>query len=455
MVNLMRQTSFFALFILLIACKPKAPENTYNSGDANFSNFIAIGDGHTAGYMDDGLSLQGQNNSLGYILQHQLMMVGASAIEMPWMSTQNVGLNPIGLSCLMLGYKTDCQGITSLSPVRISLQGETSSFSTSAFNPAKKFTNFGVPGARMIDLVSSAFGNINLPQHNPFFTRLSKDQFNLPGSGTFSTYQDNIFNGGFPTFCSIYLGIEDVLPYAKSGATANPMSPLAGFPGVGFEESLGQLCEQLSAQNVKAVIATIPNVTEWPFFNTIPYNGLKLDEEKAASLNQIYNPLGFAFVVGENPFMIADPTAGMFGVRPALPGEKILLSAPLDSVKCFQMGSVFPFRNEFVLTLEELNEIQTRIDQFNAIIRQKAITYGFALVETQNFFTKLPSGFAFNGVTLSAKFVSGGVFSLDGIHLNPRGNALLANEFLKSINQTFKSNIPLINALDYNAVLFP
>ena len=119
------------------------------------------------------------------------------------------------------------------------------------------------------------------------------------------------------------------------------------------------------------------------------------------------------------------------------------------------MGSIFPFRNEFVLTLDEQNEIQTRIDQFNAIIRQKAITYGFALVETQNLYSKLPSGFTFNGVTLSAKFVSGGVFSLDGIHLNPRGNALLANEFIKSINHSFKSNIPLINALNYNAVLFP
>jgi hypothetical protein len=356
---------------------------------------------------------------------------------------------------LFLGYKTDCQNITSLSPLRISPQGAVNSFSTSAYNPNAKFSNFGVPGLRVIDLVSTGFGNPNLPSHNPFFARISKDQFNFPGSGAFSTYQDNIFDGGFPSFCSIYLGIEDVLPYAKSGATTNPMSPLAGFPGVGFEESLGQLCEQLYAQNVKAVIATIPNVTEWPFFNTIPYNGLKLDEDKAASLNQIYNPLGFSFVVGENPFMIADPNAGMFGVRPAVPGEKILLSVPLDSVKCHQMGSVFPFRNEFVLTQDELTSLQIRIDEFNAIIRQKATTYGFALVETDNFYSKLPSGFAFNGVTLSAKFVSGGVFSLDGIHLNPRGNALLANEFIQAINVKFKSNIPLINALNYHAVLFP
>jgi hypothetical protein len=453
----MKRQYLYILFLLplLLACKPKAPTHVVDSGTADFTKFIAIGDGHTAGYMDDGLSLDGQKNSLGAILQQQLIMAGAPAIEMPWMSDQNIGLNVNGLSRLILGYKTDCQGISSLSPVRVSLQGETSAFSSSAYNPSKKYSNFGVPGLRMIDMVSTDFGNINLPQHNAFFARMSKDQFNLPGSGNYSSVQENIFDGGYPTFCSIYLGIEDVLPYARSGATQHPMSPLAGFPGVGFEESLTQLCEQLSSQNVKAVIATIPNISDWPFFNTIPYNGLTLDTEKAASLNQIYNPIGISFVVGANPFMVADPNAGMFGVRPADPGEKILLTAPLDSVKCNQMGSIFPFRNEFVLTTDELATIQLRIDAFNAVIRQKATTYGFAIVETGDFYDKLTTGFTYNGATLSATFVSGGAFSLDGIHLNPRGNALLANEFIKAINKKFSANIPLINALNYNAILFP
>ena len=453
----MKRQYLYILFLLplLLACKPKAPTHVVDAGTADFTKFIAIGDGHTAGYMDDGLSLDGQKNSLGAILQQQLMMVGAPAIEMPWMSDQDIGLNVNGLSRLILGYKTDCQGISSLSPVRYSLQGETAGFSSSAYNPLKKHTNFGVPGLRMIDMVSTAFGNINLPQHNAFFARMSKDQFNLPGSGNYSSVQENIFDGGYPTFCSIYLGIEDVLPYARSGATQNPMSPLAGFPGVGFEESLTQLCEQLYAQNVKAVIATIPNISDWPFFNTIPYNGLTLDAEKAASLNQIYNPIGISFVVGANPFMVLDPNAGMFGVRPAVPGEKILLTAPLDSVKCNQMGSIFPFRNEFVLTTDEVATIQLRIEAFNAVIRQKATTYGFALVETGDFYEKLTTGFTYNGASLSAKFVSGGAFSLDGIHLNPRGNALLSNEFIKAVNKKFTAKIPLINALNYNAILFP
>jgi hypothetical protein len=355
----------------------------------------------------------------------------------------------------MLGYKTDCLGATGLSPVRFAQQGEIASLTTSAYSSQNKYSNFGVPGLRMIDMVSTAFGNINLPQHNAFFARMSKDQFNLPGSGNYSSVQENIFDGGYPTFCSIYLGIEDVLPYARSGATQNPMSPLAGFPGLGFEESLTQLCEQLNSQNVKAVVGTIPDITQMPYFTTIPYNGLNLDDEKAASLNQIYGPLGFSFTVGSNPFMIEDPTAGAFGVRPMVEGELILLSVPLDSMKCHQYGSVYPLRDEFVLTLAELQEIRNQILAYNQVIRQHSNFYGFAIAETADFYAKLNDGFVYNGVAMSSKFVSGGAYSLDGIHLNPRGNALLANVFITAINKTYKSSIPFANALFYSSTYFP
>jgi len=81
----MKRQYFYILFLLpfLLACKPKAPTRVVDAGTADFTKFIAIGDGHTAGYMDDGLSLDGQKNSLGAILQQQLMTVGAPAIEMP------------------------------------------------------------------------------------------------------------------------------------------------------------------------------------------------------------------------------------------------------------------------------------------------------------------------------------------------------------------------------------
>jgi hypothetical protein len=448
------QVVVFSLFLLL-ACKPKSPGITIHAGDADFSRFVAIGDGHTAGFMDDALSLQGQENALGTLLQKQIQGAGANPTILPWMDPLNLGVNKQQLARLILGHKTDCQGVEGLSPIRFANQGEILSLSQSAYLPNQKFTNWGIPGLKMIEMVSTLIGNPTNQNYNPFFGRMSMDQYVLPGSGNWSTVQENILFGGYPTFSSVYLGIEDLLPFAKSGATASPMSPLSGLPNVGFDESIAQLLSQLSSANAKGVVATLPDVTQFPYFTTIPYNGLKLDAASVATLNQIYGPLGFSFQEGANPFMIEDPNAGMFGVRPMLPGELILLSVPLDSVKCHQMGSVFPLRDEFVLTLDEIQQVQARTLAFNQSIRSHANDVGFAIVETAPFYEKLQTGFVFNGVSLSAKFVSGGAFSLDGIHLNARGNALLTNEFLKTINQKFKSNIPLLNALNYNGVLFP
>jgi len=68
---------------------------------------------------------------------------------------------------------------------------------------------------------------------------------------------------------------------------------------------------------------------------------------------------------------------------------------------------------------------------------------------------QLKTGFVYNGISLSAKFVSGGAYSLDGIHFNPRGNALVANEFIRAINSKFNSKIPELNAGSFRSILFP
>lgn len=89
------------------------------------------------------------------------------------------------------------------------------------------------------------------------------------------------------------------------------------------------------------------------------------------------------------------------------------------------------------------------------MIRNLASNFNLALVETNTAYQKLFSGFTYNGVNLDARFVSGGAFSLDGIHLNARGNAILTNEFIKAINQKFNTKIPILNPLNYNGILFP
>jgi lysophospholipase L1-like esterase len=281
----------------------------------------------------------------------------------------------------------------------------------------------------------------NYGQSNSFFARMASSS---------ATSVLNDVTATNATFFTSFLGVEDVLDYAKSGGTNT------NLPSVNdFENAYTNVIQQLTANGAKGAIATIPDVTEMPYFTTIPWNGLTLDAANNSTLNSIYNPLGYYFTVGSNPFMIVDPTANDFAVRQILSDELLLLSLPLDSVKCNQMGVLFPIRDEFVLDQGEIQELRTRIQELNAVIISLANQYNLALVRVDEFSSSLKTGFVYNGVSMSAKFVSGGAYSLDGIHYNAKGNALLANEFLKSINNKYKSRIPLLNANAYDATLFP
>jgi len=65
------------------------------------------------------------------------------------------------------------------------------------------------------------------------------------------------------------------------------------------------------------------------------------------------------------------------------------------------------------------------------------------------------SGIQYNGVNYSTTFVTGGSFSLDGVHLTGKGYAVIANEFIKAINAKYKSNLRQVNPNNYSGVKFP
>jgi hypothetical protein len=434
--------NIFSLFVLgtvilgFGSCKPKYAEPNLSVGDINTERFVMIGDGHSGGYMDDALYRDGQMTSLGYLLGQQFERAGGGTFTTRLISENSVGANPNGLARLKLGYKEDCLGVTSLSPIRVASQGDINIIATVSFPGEALYRDFGIPGMRAAQVLSP-----NLAQFNPYYARVAS-------SSTSSPMEDILATN--PTFAAIYLGIEECMSYAKSGGSIDNM------PSVGeFEAAYTAIASQLNAQGAKGVVATIPDVSVMPYFRTIPYNGLNLAESNANLLTLVFGALGYTFTVGPNGFMINDPDANDFGVRQILPGELLLLSIPLDSVKCNQMGSLFPFRNEFVLTSAEQNYLSARIQSYNNVIRSVAASYNWAIVETNGFYQKLLTGFTFNGVSFSAQFVSGGAFSLDGIHLNSKGNALLSNEFIKVINLHYGANIPGINANAYNGVKFP
>ena len=426
----------FLVFASLVSCRPKYVAPEISKGEIDPSKFVMIGGGHIAGYMNDGLTYDGQINSLANIIADQFKLVGGGEFNQPLVNQNSVGISLNGLSSMKLGYKTDCEGVNSLSPVRLASAGDVSIWNNHVYNSILPFGNFGIPNFKLTDINSSTWANTN-----PFFARMA--------SSANTTVKNDILASN-PSFFSIFLGIDDVLEYAKSGGTINNLTS-----SVDFEIEYSDLVSSLVQNGSKGALATIPDVTKMPFFSTIPWNGLTLDDANAQTLNNVYNSLGYSFQVGSNPFMVTDSSANMFAVRQILNGEKLTLSIPLDSVKCNKMGVLFPFRDEFYLDLNEINFLNSKIEAYNNAIRSIASTYNLAIVEVDKFISNLNDGFIYNGVSMSAKFVSGGAYSLDGIYLNPKGNALLANEFLKAINKKYNARIPLVDAGKYNATFFP
>ncbi len=424
---------------IVVSCKPKFDVPDPDKGNIDVSNYVALGSSMTAGYSNGALYYDAQQNSYANILAEQFKLIGGGEFKIPNVSQSSIGMGNANNAPSILGNRTDCQGTVSLGPVKIATQGDASVF-TNIFSSQGSFNNMGVPDAKVIDMEVNGYSN-------PFYQRMAS-------SASSSIMSDALAKN--PTFFSVNLGLHDVLKYTLKGGAADSITPISGGVGIGFEASINNVIDKLMANGAKGVITNIPSIKTMAYFNTIAWNALKLDATSATNLSNFYANLDSTkFYEGDNGFIIMDSNNPFLGFRQAVAGEYILLNVPLDSIKCHKWGSLIPIPDRYSLTLSEINAIETAITNYNTILRNIASSKGLAYVDMNAFFAKIKSGFIYNGVTVNAAFVSGGAYSLDGLNLTARGNALLANEFIKAINSTYQSTIPEVDAMKYPAVTFP
>jgi lysophospholipase L1-like esterase len=108
-----------------------------------------------------------------------------------------------------------------------------------------------------------------------------------------------------------------------------------------------------------------------------------------------------------------------------------------------------------ILTAAETAEVKTATDLYNATISSVATSKGLAFVDANAALVQVAStGISNGGFTVTSAFVTGGGFSLDGVHPSPRGYALIANKFLQAINAKYGSNFKDVDFGNYR-ILFP
>ena len=442
----MKKLLFIILSLALFtSCERKINEYAADKGSANFTTYISVGNSLVAGYADGALYHDGQLYSCPNLISGQLQLAGGGAFVQPMVNSNiGVAVYPGVRPKFVLGYKADCQGIVGLSPVLA--QGDMDPFAPVGY----AVNNLGIPGAKSFHLIVPGYATMN-----PYYTRFASS---MTGAvvGEFANLH--------PTFFTMQLGDNDVLAYALAGGSYDSITPIPIFY-YAMKTVLGTLL----ATGASGVMANIPDVTSIPFFTTIPYNGLVIPRQSLAdsvnmAMEHFYH-LPFHYIAGPNPFLIRDMSASPpFYVRQMQPGELVLMTVPQDSLKCKGMGIIdvnthlpYPIPGEYVLTTAEVTQIKGATSIFNAIIDTMAANRHIGLVNMNSRLKELnsQSGIVWDGVHMNTTFVTGGAFSLDGIHLTPRGNALSANFFIDAINLRFGSKIPYADITKYKGVVFP
>lgn len=134
----------------------------------------------------------------------------------------------------------------------------------------------------------------------------------------------------------------------------------------------------------------------------------------------------------------AAPTAANSGIGMAPP-------SPLD-----KFGITYPLQDQHLLIPSELTAIANATNAYNASIKSIAASKNLAVADMNVIMNSLISGLRVDsGQVYTANYFSGTtteskvLFSLDGVHPNARGYAVIANEIIKVINAKYKSNLPL------------
>jgi len=485
---MIRNLIYLILFSFLVSCSYEFPvtDEEFSSGNIDLTNYIAVGDNYSAGFMNGALYTSGQANSFPAILSKKFVLVSKN-IEFlqPVVSSEN-GYNPIASEPAHLYgrwiYKFS--NVTDEDPILRLTPGELLKPFTGEKN---NINNFSVPLVKSFQLDRADLSE------NIYYERFASD----PGTGTLL----NDIKSANPSFFTLWLGMYDVLNYAMSGGSGEvdpPSDPdqIQEYdltPADVFEVSISEIIEGLLENpETKGVIATLPYISDLPFFYFRPYNFMRLGGSKLSQARNFATPFNMA-VFAHNldpdnekrslldfndngatlypqPLVVVDESlcdaiypdgSPLPKIRQLTEEELVLFTISETEVNQGDLGSIIPVGEELYISKNQFHELRTRIDSYNQIINALADEYNgrIVVVDLNSIIHEISitgkidawgqlttqDQFDYNGVPLGARFEYNSIFSLDGLHFNSRGNAFIANQFIRKMNDNFGSNIPLID----------
>ncbi|TDE31381.1 MULTISPECIES: G-D-S-L family lipolytic protein [Flavobacterium] len=484
------------------------------AGSASFSKYVALGDSFAAGYSDGALFKKGQEGSYVNILSQQFAAAGGGDFKTPFTS-DNVGGLLLGGN-VIAGVRLYFNG-TGPVPVSGTPTTEVNTKVTGPFNnlgvPGAKSYHLVAPGygnvvgvlsgaanpyfARFATTAGTTILADALVQAPTFFSLWigGNDVLSYATSGGIGVNQTGNLNpatyGGNDitdpnVFASVYSslvtnltangakGVVANLPYVNTLPyfTTVPYNPLTAKVLGSGSEAVGQATiAALNAQlygPLKQALTAFGAGARINLLSTTVANPMLIKDESltnlSAQLTAAFTPsLGaataafYGSVFGQArqataTDLVVLPAQSAIGAAPTAVDSGIGMAPPSPLNK---FGITYPLQDKHVLIPTEIAEVKVATDAYNVAIKTIADAKGLAFVDTKVIMTELSTtGIVSNSFTLTSTYVTGGAFSLDGVHPSPRGYALIANKFLEAINAKYGSNLKGVDLGQYR-ILFP
>jgi lysophospholipase L1-like esterase len=435
-----RFLSFFLILLIVVSfhsCEDFTEIEKNSIGNVDFSSVVAIGNSITAGFQDGALFQSGQEHSYPALIVKQINRAGGNAeFIQPIIAEPGLGKRLY---------------LKSLIPLVI--ESRTVAGAARNADHPRPYNNLAIPGAVAFDIIdTTSFAVKSEQRKNPFFQIILRD----PKFGKSMLDQAIKLN---PTFVFLWIGNNDVLGYAASGGTSgsDPTGKLP-TPASIFQSIFTQVVDALLSANpnLKMAVANIPDVTVIPYFTTIPW--FAVDPNTGEPIrDQSGNLIPLIGIKGGQPAQLSQ-------------GDLVLLKASSLLKTGYGLPDVPPFDqlpdagkplpDEYILDADEVNIARGAIQDFNNIISQVVNAPGrsnrIVLVDVYSRLNEAKAnGIMVSDIKFTTDYITGGLFSLDGVHPSRRGHAMIANEFINAINSKFGTNIALIDVMSIPGIELP
>jgi hypothetical protein len=225
--------------------------------------------------------------------------------------------------------------------------------------------------------------------------------------------------GLVPTTAILWVGSNDALFSILFGGPPTPLENSATTPG--FRTLYHAAASTMARVSGHLVLANIPDVTLTAYLTSVPKLAAILGLS-AANLQTL--GLGTGDMV--TPY--------------AFPAIQAILGGTL-SPPLLDSGPQGPI----VIRAATLSTIRAQVIAYNAVIANEATANGATLVDIYSLINDLAAhGVVVGGQKLTTDFM-GGLFSLDGVHPTNTGYAIIANEFIKTMNRSLRAGIPPVS----------